>query len=167
MKNKNFSQEFIEKASQVKVTMPIEEFLQRFCNMYGEQAEVLARAMGYKTRMQEKAEVEAAEEELEARMGEVEEPESYEDYIQSQLEAFEIMKSLQDAENQIENLMKLDEDDYLGLLRDQALIEKAFRKITRAEKALMKSTPIANLAVEEDAPQSAIVTGKQIGRAHV
>lgn len=160
MKNKNFSQEFIEKASQVKVTMPIEEFLQRFYNMYGEQAEVLARAMGYKTRMQEKAEVEAAEEELEARMGEVEEPESYEDYIQSQLEAFEIMKSLQDAENQIQDLMQLDEDDYLGLLRDQALIEKAFRKITRAEKALMKSTPIANLAVEEDAPQNASVGDK-------
>lgn len=174
MKNKNFSQEFIEKASQVKVTMPIEEFLQRFFGMYSEQAEVLARALGYKTVQMDKVELEMQEQALEDKedmldpeMPEEPEGQEYEDWIQSQLEAFEIMKSLQDAENQIETLMQLDEDEYLGLMRDQALIEKAFRKITRAEKALakkssdqeslMKSTPIANLAVEEDAPQNASV----------
>ncbi len=178
MKNKNFSQEFIEKASQVKVTMPIEEFLQRFFGMYSEQAEVLARALGYKTVQMDKAELQAQEdaldmqeEQIDPEMPEEPEGQEYEDWIMSQLEAFEIMKSLQDAENQIETLMQLDEDEYLGLMRDQALIEKAFRKITRAEKALakkessdqeslMKSTPIANLAVEEDAPQNASVGDK-------
>lgn len=167
MKNKNFSQEFIEKASQVKVTMPIEEFLQRFFGMYSEQAEVLARALGYKTLQMDKAELQAQEDALDIQEeridpGMPEEPEGqeYEDWIMSQLEAFEIMKSLQDAENQIETLMQLDEDEYLGLMRDQALIEKAFRKITRAEKALakkefsdqeslIKSTPVAS-AAEED-----------------
>ena len=162
---KNFSEEFLAKASQVKVTMPIEEFLQRFFGMYSEQAEVLARALGYKTVQMDKAELQAQEDALDMREEQIdpempEEPEGqeYEDWIMSQLEAFEIMKSLQDADNQIETLMQLDEDEYLGLMRDQALIEKAFRKITRAEKALMKkSTPIANLAVEEDAPQNASV----------
>ena len=165
MKNKNFSQEFIEKASQVKVTMPIEEFLQRFFGMYATESEVLARALGYKTVQMDKAELEMQEQALEDKedmldpeMPEEPEGQEYEDWIMSQLEAFEIMKSLQDADNQIETLMQLDEDEYLGLMRDQALIEKAFRKITRAEKALMKkSTPIANLAVEEDAPQNASV----------
>jgi hypothetical protein len=164
---KNFSEEFLAKASQVKVTMPIEEFLQRFFGMYSEQAEVLARALGYKTVQMDKAELQAQEDALDMREEQIdpempEEPEvqEYEDWIMSQLEAFEIMKSLQDADNQIETLMQLDEDEYLGLMRDQALIEKAFRKITRAEKALakkessdqeslMKSTPVAS-AAEED-----------------
>lgn len=161
---KNFSEDFLAKASQVKVTMPFEEFLQRFFGMYSEQAEVLARALGYKTVQMDKAELQAQEDALDMREEQIdpempEEPEGqeYEDWIMSQLEAFEIMKSLQDADNQIETLMQLDEDEYLGLMRDQALIEKAFRKITRAEKALKKSTPIANLAVEEDAPQNASV----------
>lgn len=164
---KNFSEDFLAKASQVKVTMPIEEFLQRFFGMYSEQAEVLARALGYKTVQMDKAELQAQEdaldmqeEQIDPEMPEETEGQEYEDWIMSQLEAFEIMKSLQDADNQIETLMQLDEDEYLGLMRDQALIEKAFRKITRAEKALakkessdqeslMKSTPVAS-AAEED-----------------
>ena len=163
---KNFSEEFLAKASQVKVTMPFEEFLQRFFGMYSEQAEVLARALGYKTVQMDKAELEMQEQSLEDKeemldpeMPEEPEGQEYEDWIMSQLEAFEIMKSLQDADNQIETLMQLDEDEYLGLMRDQALIEKAFRKITRAEKvlmkkssdqeSLMKSTPVAS-AAEED-----------------
>ena len=145
MKNQNFSQEFIEKASQVKVTMEITEFLNRFYGMYGEQAEVLARAMGMRTAMQDHEE----QDEDDRPMRE----EDYEDYIQSKLEAFEIMKSLNDAEDQISELSKLDEDDYLGLLNDQALIEKAFRKLERAEKALLKkqkeSTAIANASADE------------------
>lgn len=164
LKGRDFSEEFLAKASQVKVTMPIEEFLQRFFGMYSEQAEVLARALGYKTVQMDKAELQAQEdaldmqeEQIDPEMPEEPEGQEYEDWIMSQLEAFEIMKSLQDANNQIETLMQLDEDEYLGLMRDQALIEKAFRKITRAEKALKKSTPIANLAVEEDAPQNASV----------
>lgn len=174
MKNKNFSQEFIDKASQVKVTMPFEEFLQRFFGMYEGQAEVLARALGYKTVAMDKAELQAQEdaldiqeEKIDPEMPEEPEGQEYEDWIMSQLEAFEIMKSLQDADNQIEVLMNLDEDEYLGVLRDQALIEKAFRKITRAEKALAKKSSdqeslnksilIADLAVQEDAPQNASV----------
>ena len=164
---KNFSEDFLTKASQVKVTMPFEEFLQRFFYMMEDQAEVLARALGYRTVQMDKAELEMQDQALEDQENMIdpekpEEPEGqeYEDWIMSQLEAFEIMKSLQDAENQIETLMQLDEDEYLGLMRDQALIEKAFRKITRAEKALakkessdqeslMKSTPVAS-AAEED-----------------
>lgn len=160
MKNQNFSQEFIEKASQVKVTMPIEQFLGRFFGMYSEQAEVLARALGFKTVAMDKAELQAQEDALDMQedqidpeMPEEQEGKEYEDWIQSQLEAFEIMKSMKESDSMIDLMSKLDEDDYLALLNDQALIEKAFRKLERAEKALLKkqkeSTAIANAPAEE------------------
>ena len=160
MKNQNFSQEFIEKASQVKVTMPIEQFLGRFFGMYSEQAEVLARALGFKTVAMDKAELQAQEDALDMQEDQIdpempEEPEGkeYEDWIQSQLEAFEIMKSMKESDSMIDLMSKLDEDDYLALLNDQALIEKAFRKLERAEKALLKkqkeSTAIANASADE------------------
>jgi len=160
MKNQNFSQEFIEKASQVKVTIPIEQFLGRFFGMMDSQAEVLARALGFKTVAMDKQELEAQEDMLEEKEQEIdpempEEPEGkeYEDWIQSQLEAFEIMKSMKESDSMIDLMSKLDEDDYLALLNDQALIEKAFRKLERAEKALLKkqkeSTAIANAPADE------------------
>ena len=160
MKNQNFSQEFIEKASQVKVTMPIEQFLGRFFGMYSEQAEVLARALGFKTLAMDKAELQAQEDALDVKEDQIdpempEEPEGkeYEDWIQSQLEAFEIMKSMRESDSMIDLMSKLDEDDYLALLNDQALIEKAFRKLERAEKALLKkqkeSTVVANAPADE------------------
>lgn len=160
IKSSNFSQEFIEKASQVKVTMPIEQFLSRFFGMYSEQAEVLARALGFKTVAMDKAELQAQEDALDMKedqidpeMPEEQEGKEYEDWIQSQLEAFEIMKSMKESDSMIDLMSKLDEDDYLALLNDQSLIEKAFRKLERAEKALLKkqkeSTVVANAPAEE------------------
>lgn len=147
LKNKNFSEEFLSKASQVKVTLPIEEFLSRFFGLYSTQAEILARAMGYKTVQMDKAELQMQEDALDMQeeqiapeMPEDTEGKEYEDYILSQLQSFEIMKSMQDSKEMLENLMQLDEDEYLGMLEDQALIEKAFRKIARAEKALAKQS---------------------------
>jgi len=169
MKNQNFSQEFIEKASQVKVTMPIEQFLSRFFGMYSEQAEVLARALGFKTVAMDKQELEAQEDQLEMKEQEIdpempEEPEGkeyeYEDWIQSQLEAFEIMKSMKESDSMIDLMSKLDEDDYLALLNDQALIEKAFRKLERAEKALLKKQKESTvIAPEASADEPSVTVG--------
>lgn len=167
MKNQNFSQEFIEKASQVKVTMPIEQFLSRFFGMYSEQAEVLARALGFKTVAMDKQELEAQEDALEMKEQEIdpempEEPEGkeYEDWIQSQLEAFEIMKSMKESDSMIDLMSKLDEDDYLALLNDQALVEKAFRKLERAEKALLKKQKESTvIAPEASADEPSVTVG--------
>jgi hypothetical protein len=167
MKNQNFSQEFIEKASQVKVTMPIEQFLSRFFGMYSEQAEVLARALGFKTVAMDKQELEAKEDMLEEKeqeidpeMPEEQESKEYEDWIQSQLEAFEIMKSMQESDSMIDLMSKLDEDDYLALLNDQALIEKAFRKLERAEKALLKKQKESTvIAPEAPADEPSVTVG--------
>lgn len=125
-----FSEEILEKASQVTVTLAIEEFLQKFFNMYHEDAEVLARAMGYTTRAMDYAEEEKAEEATEG-----EDEYTYESYIQKRLSSFSIMKAMQDASDDTSVMANLSGEDYLALLQDQAQIEKAFDKVAELKKA--------------------------------
>jgi hypothetical protein len=125
LKANKFSEEFVQKMQQVRVTMELPEFLRKFFSLYGEDAEVLARMMGY-----EKPESDA-----------MEQPESYEDYIQSKMEAFEILKSAHEADSLADVLSALDETEYLAMLNDQERIEKAFDAI---EKATKESAPAAS-----------------------
>lgn len=114
-----FSEEFFEKSAKIRVTMEICDFLQKFFGMYYEDAEVLARLLGLDT------EEEGEDSEEEPKVND------YEDYIQSKLEQFELLKSLYDTDSIPEVLSTCSEDEYLGLLRDQERIEKAFRKVTK------------------------------------
>lgn len=125
LKANKFSEEFVQKMQQVRVTMELPDFLRKFFSVYYEDAEVLARMMGY-----EKPE-----------MTEEVKTQDYEDYIQSKLEAFEILKSANDAESLSEVLSELDETEYLAMLNDQERIEKALVDI---EKATQESTPAAS-----------------------
>lgn len=99
---------FIEKASMVTVTMTIQEFLRRFFGLYYEDAEILARILGYDTEM--------SEEEM---------PDTYEDYIQSKVDSVEVMKTLFKAEDMTKALSEVTEEQFEKLLKDQQLIEKA------------------------------------------
>lgn len=117
LKGHNFSEEYIQKMQQVKVTMELPDFLQRFFNVYYDDAEVLARMMGYTPPVKEEGD-----------------SWNYEDYIQSKLEAFEVLKSVHDAESIAEVLSGLDETQYLSMLNDQSLVEKAFRKMDKEEQ---------------------------------
>lgn len=106
----NFSKEVIEKAQQVRVTLELPDFLCKFFHLYYEDAEVLARMMGY------------------------EPPEmkddyayDYEAYIQEKVNSFEILKSANES-NATEVLATLDGDQYLQLLQDQEMFEKALTK---------------------------------------
>lgn len=119
---KQFSDEFFEKSAKIRVTMDFPDFLQKFFGMYYEDAEILARLLGLE---EPEEEGEDSEEETKAQV------ESYEDYIQSKLEQFEILKSLYDTDSIPEVLSTCSEDEYLGLLRDQERLEKAFRKATK------------------------------------
>jgi hypothetical protein len=121
LKANKFSEEFVQKMQQVRVTMELPDFLRKFFSVYHEDAEVLARMMGY-----EKPEVEESKIE--------ESKDYYEDYIQSKLEAFEVLKSANDADALSEVLSELDETEYLAMLNDQALIEKAFEELEKAYK---------------------------------
>lgn len=118
LKANNFSEEFVQKMQQVKVTMELPEFLRKFFGMYGDDCEMLAKMMGY-----EKPDME----------DEVEK-ESYEDYIQSKMEAFEILKSANEADSLADVLSTLDETEYLAMLNDQERIEKAFEELEKAYK---------------------------------
>lgn len=115
MKAANFSEEFIQKVQQVKVTMELPEFLRKFFYLYGEDAEILAAMMGY---------VEPAEDPQE----------DIQDWIAEKMSSFELIKSLNDSASLPEALSKLTEDEYLSVVKDQALVEKAFRKLKRELK---------------------------------
>lgn len=118
LKANKFSEEFVQKMQQVRVTMELPEFLRKFFGMYGDDCEMLAKMMGY-----EKPDME----------DEVEK-ESYEDYIQSKMEAFEILKSANEADSLADVLSTLDETEYLAMLNDQERIEKAFEELEKAYK---------------------------------
>ena len=118
LKARDFSDEFIEKMQQIRVTMELPEFLRRFFNMYGEDAEILARMMGY-----------------ESKDDEVVADGSYEDYIQSRLESYEILKSAFESDDIATVLSDLAEDQYLSILQDQETIEKAFSKYDKKKQA--------------------------------
>lgn len=141
LKSANFSEEALLKMQQVKVTMELPDFLQRFMNMWEDDAKFLAKLMGYKDIADTQA------------MEDSEQEQEYQDWIKSKMEAFEIIDAVQQEQDVMQAVAKLDEDDYLALLNDQALIEKAFRKLERAEKALLKkqkeSTVNANAPADE------------------
>jgi uncharacterized protein YdbL (DUF1318 family) len=142
LKSTSFSDEFIAKAAKVKVTMDIEEFLQTFYGLYYDEAEVLARALGFDTSKED--------------MSEEDVPETYEDYIQSKVDAIEILKTLHTAESIPEVLSKLTEDQYLSMLNDQAKLEKAFKKIDKE-----KNSAVAPVAAADEGSTEAVAKAEQ------
>ena len=133
-KANNFSPEFIQKMQQIQVTMELPAFLEKFFGIWGSDAEVLARLMGY-----EKPEDEDEEEDYD---------DWYENYIEEKLSAFSIIKSLHEAKNLPEALAQLTEQDYLGVLNDQVLIEKALKEFDAKSDT---STNVENTKVEASA----------------
>lgn len=150
IKARQFSPEFIEKMQQVKVTMELPDFLQKFFYLMREDAKVLAYMMGY---------VEPAETQAEENM---EAEEEYQDWIKSKMEAFEIVKSLHESDSLAEILSEISEDDYLALMNDQQTIEKAFKKIEKASKeskanAEDDTSQIGTEVEKEDEVQTSVV----------
>lgn len=123
LKASTFSKETLEKMQSIKVTLSIPEFLEKFFNLYGTQAEVLARMLGY---VPPEVEQEEYDEDW------------YENYIQSKLQSFEIIKSAYEADNVATVLSELDETQYLALLKDQQSLERAFKKLDKEQKAEAK-----------------------------
>jgi hypothetical protein len=134
LKANKFSEEFVQKMQQIRVTMELPDFLQKFFGLYYSDSKVLAAMLGY---------VEPAEEE----------GNGYEDYIQSQLQAFEVLKSAHDAESLAAILANLDETEYLAMLNDQELIEKAFATVEKATE----SAPPANAEGTDTSPACEVI----------
>lgn len=132
-KANNFSPEFIQKMQQVQVTLELPEFLRRFFDLWYDDSEVLARLMGY-----------VPEEDGEDTW-------SSEDWYEERLSAFQVIKSLHESKNLPESLSKLTEDEYLSVLTDQALIEKALNAFAKEPSSVADTSTKVEKQVEASA----------------
>jgi hypothetical protein len=130
LKAANFTDEHVQKASKIRVTMDIQDFLQKFFGVYYSDALVLAQALGFDT---------STESDNES---------TYEDYIQSQVQSIEVLKSLHDAEDIKEVLGSLDPEEYLAMLKDQETLEKALKKLEKQAKTKSDKEPKATKSDE-------------------
>lgn len=123
------SEQDIEKASMVTVTLPITEYLQKFFGLWWEDAEILARVFGYTTTEQDLQE-------------ETDYSSWYDDYINEKVEAVSIMKSLvidKDEVDILKGISELSPQDYLTILKSQEVFEKNFDKVkTEVKKSSVK-----------------------------
>lgn len=113
------TQEDVEKASKVTVTMNIVDYLQTFFNLWWEDAEVLARVMGYDTSPDEQDDT----------------PDWYERWIESQVEAVTIMKSLVIDKEEAEvhkAVAELSPQDYLKIIKSQEIFEKNLEAVKKS-----------------------------------
>ena len=116
--NGNYSQEFLQKASMVQVTLSFEEFLQRFFYMLEEDAKMLAAMLDLQS---ETLEDELKEEQMEFEKDQKE--------IAEKLKNFTILKNAYESDNLVDFLSSLSEEDYLSILQDQEMIEKALQNV--------------------------------------
>jgi len=128
----NRSEEFLQKASQVSVTLEITEYLRRFYGLWYDDAEVLARALGFTTAQMDEEAADAIEEAAVAAAGITEDDCcDYQSWIEQRVQSISIMKSVFEADNKIEALANLTEEQYLSLLQDQEIVEKAVLDIEK------------------------------------
>ena len=120
----NPSPEFIQKMQEIQVTMELPYFLEKFFYVWGEDAKFLAGLMGWV----EPPEDEAAE----AR-------DDYNEWVEDRFTSFSVIKSLHEAKNLPDALSRLTEQDYLDVLQDQVLIEKALKEFDAKSNASANS----------------------------
>jgi hypothetical protein len=156
-----FSDEFIEKASTISVSLEITEFLQRFFYLSQVDSEILARTLGYTTAGQEKAALEQQEEMLEGQ-----EPPEYPDwesepgdkkferYVESKVASIQVMKQLYEAESIADVISNLSEESYLQLLQDQEMLEKAMKKIDKETKPVAKQRVRTKVVAQDNKTES-------------
>ena len=111
-KSLNFSEDFIKKMQAVQVTLELPDFLERFFGLYGSDAEVLARLMGY----------------VEDPKEDAQEENYWENYIQERLSAFKVLETLNESESVQKSLADLTEEEYLSVLNDQKYLEGIIEK---------------------------------------
>ena len=137
----NRSPEFIEKASQVKVTLSLPDFLEKFFHVWGEDAELLATLFGYEPSEDESEEYSTQGfwswyREKAMEHGAVDSwgdpitratSQDRKEWVEDQLQGIEILKSATLAKGSADFINSLTEEQYLNLLKDQQFIEKSFK----------------------------------------
>jgi len=128
--------EFIEKVQAITVTMELPDFLRTFFHLWYDDASALAYMMGY---------VEPAENEV------TESKEEIDDWFKERFSSYEIMKSLNDSDNVTAALSKLKPQDYLSLVQDQQVIEKAITELAKGSKPEVDTSTTVETKVEASA----------------
>lgn len=105
------SKEFIEKIQQIRVTMELPDFLQKFFYLWEGDAKALAYMMGYQEPVETK--------EMEA----TEAKDEFQSWVEERVSSFEILKSLKESENLSLAIAAMDEQDILTVLKAQAQLE--------------------------------------------
>lgn len=103
--------EFVEKATQVSVTMNFEEFLTRWFNMYYEDAEVLARVLG----------LDDVKEAMQSDMTSYQD--DYRKMIDDRVNAIQIMKSVYASQDVKKAFRELSYKDALSVIEAQSMLE--------------------------------------------
>lgn len=153
--NKQVSEEFIKKASQVTVTLEITEYLKRFFGLWYEDAEILARTLGFTTAEMDDQEEDKAEGET---------GNWYEDYINARVGSVSVMKQLYHSQDINKSLVDVSEEDYLQLLKDQEMLEKVFVDIEKAKNSSAKAGDTStNVDVEKVEGNTSVVKNKNKG----
>lgn len=114
--------EFLEKATMVRVTLPFDDFLEKFFGVWSEQADMLTEILGFSDEedMEEKDKSEMSWEEYKAYC-----EQEKQDFIDS----VEILKSIKQGEVNVEDL---NAKSYLSVLLTQSLFEQHQEDIEKA-----------------------------------
>lgn len=166
---KSLSEENVKKASEITVTLTIDEYLERFFGMWDSvQRDILIRSLGFVSEGMDKAALEAKEEQVEMQ----EPPEypswdskpgdpEYDAYVAAKVQSISIMKSLYESKNIEEALSNISEEDYIQLLSDQQVIEKALLHAESEAEAIANDTPNSNGAKKGVKKNTSVVKQKQ------
>lgn len=127
-----YTPEFIQKVQQVRVTLDLDDFLEKFFGVWEDDAKVLASLFGYQeTEKSDDAFNDDSfwrwmREKYGDRAWEVDPTDQdYQEWVASRLQGIEILKSLHTAPNKVDALAGLDEGDYLTVLKAQEAFEGA------------------------------------------
>lgn len=118
----DITDEFLEKATMVRVTLPFDDFLEKFFGVWSEQADMLTEILGFSDEedMDEKDKSEMSWEEYKAYC-----EQEKQDFIDS----VEILKSIKQGEVNVEDL---NAKSYLSVLLTQSLFEQHQEDIEKA-----------------------------------
>ena len=143
MKGHKFSPEMIQKMQSVQVEMSLPDFLQKFFYLWEDDAKALAVLMGYQ------APVEIEDEQAEYI-------EDFDKWVEDRFESFTVIKSLHKAKNLPTALSKLTEDQYMAVLNDQVVIEKALTEFAAGSKSEVdtSATNVEKTKVEASASKT-------------
>lgn len=132
--------EDIEKATMVKVTLPFEDFLEKFFGMWGEQAEILTEILGFELEEDDMEEESMSWEQYKAK--EDEEKQKF-------IESVEILKSVKEGDVSIGDLSA---KSFLSVLQAQEKFEAYLQKA--------KETPVNTVELQKAKQDLATVTAQ-------